>query len=333
MLKYPLRQTLTYPLMGPLQIGAGGGSNPPVNTVAPVISGSFFVGQTLSTTDGTWTGDAVITFTYQWQNAGVNIGGATNNTYVLVAGDDGDSIRCVVTGTNGVGAASANSNAVIAIQTVLWLDAADTGTILSSSNLVSQWNDKSGNGYNATQETGARQPATSVRTLNSKNVIDFTLDGQTDSMVIASGIHSVFSGNFSVFVVFQADTFGNFNRLLGVQSQFSIVASTSFNRWNFYNNSTFTNQAIVSGRDTNPHIFYYKKSTTTLRAASGGVFGTDGTGAAVSPTLVPIGSSSDDPYDGAVAEIIIYSRALSDSEANDVGQYLSAKWGITWTDV
>lgn len=98
--------------------GAGGGAAP-VNTVAPVISGNTQVGQTLTTTDGTWTGDATITFTYQWQRNGVNIASATNNTYVVVEADAGKTnagvaqpITCVVTGTNASGNSTGTSNAL-----------------------------------------------------------------------------------------------------------------------------------------------------------------------------------------------------------------------------
>ncbi len=92
--------------------------NPPVNTVAPVASGTATVGQALSTTNGTWTGDATINFTYQWQRdtAGnlsfSNIGSATSSTYTLVDADDGNKVRCVVTGTNSAGNSSGNSNAL-----------------------------------------------------------------------------------------------------------------------------------------------------------------------------------------------------------------------------
>ncbi len=92
--------------------------NPPVNTVAPVASGTATVGQTLSTTNGTWTGDATISFTYQWQRdtAGnlsfANIGSATSSTYALVDADDGNKVRCVVTGTNASGNSTGNSNAL-----------------------------------------------------------------------------------------------------------------------------------------------------------------------------------------------------------------------------
>jgi len=83
----------------------------PVNTVAPVVSGTATVGQVLSTTNGTWTGTATITYTYQWQRNGVNIATATASTYTLVVADIGNPIRCVVTGTNSYGNSSANSNA------------------------------------------------------------------------------------------------------------------------------------------------------------------------------------------------------------------------------
>ncbi len=44
------------------------------------------------------------------------------------------------------------------LSTALWLDAADAGTITLNGSTVSQWNDKSGNGRNATQSTAANQP-------------------------------------------------------------------------------------------------------------------------------------------------------------------------------
>jgi hypothetical protein len=89
----------------------------PSNTAVPVISGTQKVGNTLSTTSGTWTGDAPITFTYKWQRSNdgssgwADISGATAATYDLVAADDQKYVRSVVTGTNATGSATANSAA------------------------------------------------------------------------------------------------------------------------------------------------------------------------------------------------------------------------------
>lgn len=54
-----------------------------------------------------------------------------------------------------------------------WYDASDTSTITVSGSSVTQWNDKSTNGYNLTQSTGTKQPQSGTTTLNSKNVIAF----------------------------------------------------------------------------------------------------------------------------------------------------------------
>lgn len=91
-------------------------AGPPNNTVAPVVSGTERVGEQLSCSTGTWTGTATISYTYQWQadTAGngtfVDISGATSSTHTLQAAQEGDKVRCVVTGTNSVSAVSANSN-------------------------------------------------------------------------------------------------------------------------------------------------------------------------------------------------------------------------------
>ena len=100
-------------------IAGGTYSSAPINTVAPVVSGTATVGQTLSSTTGTWTGAPTPTFAYQWQRAGSNIGSATSSTYVLVDADAGSAIRCVVTATNVVAAVSANSNATSAVAAIV----------------------------------------------------------------------------------------------------------------------------------------------------------------------------------------------------------------------
>jgi hypothetical protein len=84
----------------------------PVNTVAPVISGTAAVGQTLTTTNGTWTGTPTITFAYQWRRDGANIPGATSSTYVVQVADQGAGITCRVTATNPDGFRAATSNTI-----------------------------------------------------------------------------------------------------------------------------------------------------------------------------------------------------------------------------
>ena len=84
----------------------------PSNTVAPVISGTNTFGSTLTTTDGTFTGTAPITYTYQWRRGGLPIAGQTASTYVIGASDSLAAITCEVTGTNSYGSDSEISNTI-----------------------------------------------------------------------------------------------------------------------------------------------------------------------------------------------------------------------------
>lgn len=87
-----------------------GGKPPPANTVAPAVTGTATVGQTLTTTNGTWTGVATPTYARQWFRGNHPIAGATGATYVLTSADQGYSVFCRVTATDANGAARVNSN-------------------------------------------------------------------------------------------------------------------------------------------------------------------------------------------------------------------------------
>ena len=78
----------------------------PVNTVAPVISGSALVGQTLSSTTGTWLSSPA-SYGYQWRANATNITNATSSTFLLTIAQKGANITCNVTATNFVGTANA----------------------------------------------------------------------------------------------------------------------------------------------------------------------------------------------------------------------------------
>jgi hypothetical protein len=102
-----------------LAISAGIGSARPAvapnNTQPPVITGKAQVGVTLKADNGTFTGTAPITYTYQWRicnetgGACHDITGASGNEYTVKADDTGNTIRVVVTAKNADGTDSATS--------------------------------------------------------------------------------------------------------------------------------------------------------------------------------------------------------------------------------
>ncbi len=92
--------------------GGGAPVVAPTNSAAPSVSGSQPVGSLLTCANGTWTGAP--SFTYQWTRDGVNIAGATAQTYTTVSADSPHNIACNVTGTNGGGSLTVGSSNSIA---------------------------------------------------------------------------------------------------------------------------------------------------------------------------------------------------------------------------
>jgi len=87
----------------------------PGSVVVPTITGTARDGQTLTSSDGFWSGTEPLTYTFQWRRcdgSGSNcadIGGANASTYALTSADVGSTITVQVTATNSVGSASASA--------------------------------------------------------------------------------------------------------------------------------------------------------------------------------------------------------------------------------
>src|SRR5438445_791529 len=101
-----------------LGVIAGNGvaaQNGPYNTSPPTISGSPQIGQTLTVSNGSWSGPGTITFSYQWlrcDNTGGGctfIAGAVSKTYPLTSADVGHSLRARVTARNDNGSTAATT--------------------------------------------------------------------------------------------------------------------------------------------------------------------------------------------------------------------------------
>lgn len=127
-------------------IGRSGGfrsdGNVPVNTVAPVISGSVSIGSTLTSTTGTWTSDTgVIGYLYQWYRGDLPISGATSNSYILVTADLYNNVVCKVaaTDTDGTSAyVSSNTLLISGIPEFMTRVIADGGVFEAESCLLTQ---------------------------------------------------------------------------------------------------------------------------------------------------------------------------------------------------
>lgn len=155
----------------------------PVNTVAPVVSGTATFGQTLSCTTGTWTGIPTPTYTYQWQRVTTPISGATSSTYVLVQADVGSTIRCVVTATNSVAAVSANSNSTATVAaTVPGAPTIGTATATGSTTATVTYTAPASNGgATITSYTATSSPGSITGTLSTSGSGTITITGLSEN--------------------------------------------------------------------------------------------------------------------------------------------------------
>ncbi len=219
---------------------------------------------------------------------------------------------------------------------VLWLDAADAGTLTTNSGgYVSQWSDKSAGGAGTMTKADTEQPLSGAVTLNGLNVLQFSgtdymaggavLTGNDDDYTYiavwrshrTSGGQAVFEqgsgGNQRASMLLVNGRYG-FN---GEANDRHDLAPFSVNEWrmaymevenSWYNNiRLYDNDTYYFGRTGNP-------STLSI--------GTQGSrvGAKV--------LNNSEIFDGEIAEIIVYDRVLTDTERAAVHYYLNSKWAL-----
>jgi hypothetical protein len=101
------------------------GSSAPTNRSLPAVSGSATQGQTLTVTQGGWSGSPAPTVVDQWRRCDpsgqscTTISGATGTSYVVQGADVGSTLEVLETATNQAGSAS--------------LSSAPTGTVTATS--------------------------------------------------------------------------------------------------------------------------------------------------------------------------------------------------------
>jgi hypothetical protein len=214
----------------------------------------------------------------------------------------------------------------------VWLDADDSSTITESSNLVSQWNDKSGNGNHVSQANASEQPLTNTNTIGGKNALSF------DGGDILSANYTVSSGSLTIFIVNKIDVLTSI-----FERNFAISRTTTTEGLinGGANSSTFfmgsrhpENVLLTSTSNTSPNILSYIKSGANSQTfyINGVLVDSDTSGITTfTSQKLEIGGHSSDPiirHDGQIGEFIVYDRALTTTEREQIESYLSDKWGI-----
>jgi len=215
----------------------------------------------------------------------------------------------------------------------LRLDASDTSTITATTQNVTLWADKSGNGYDATTDFGT--PRTGDSTENGLNIIDFT----TDRLFLPSALYTIPNGDNTLFVVSKrASEDGSLDSTIGAASG---VTNEYFQTYsNVAGSQLFTNKSggggsvtFAGATNTDLNIAAMRRDGTTQGISVDGGTEVTNTSATSSATIddffIGTAGSGAFPLNGSIAEIIIYDRNLSTGEITTINQYLANKWGVT----
>ena len=221
----------------------------------------------------------------------------------------------------------------------IWYDANDAGTFTySSSNIISQWGDKSGNSRNATQATVAEQPTRVTSVINGLPVVRF--DGSNDSLGFTNILNS--DTSFTIFWVLRPRNVAN-----GYQPSFSSQTSPDADdgALHYINNSNngasypFQTKSWQTYDNTNTYV----ANTSYLMEfiADGSVFkvfrnGTQestnknvGSAPAYSQTNMAKQNNPGGRFSAFdFGEVLIYTTALSAGDVTTNRNYLNAKWGL-----
>lgn len=240
-----------------------------------------------------------------------------------------NEVQKIYLGTNEVYSAIPVSNdwTPANIATTLWLDASDLSTITESGGFVSEWRDKSTNGYNYTQVLGANQPFTNNRTINGLNVIDF--DGTNSFMQLASGFQA--ETNAMLFIIVNSDTVDGvkrvFNNQVGAGTRFAIyednvfLSSIKFPSFNILSIARNTGEKLIGLYDDGNALgLGYDASYTENDSDDGDVANLD-------KWFLGCYNGSSEFFDGAIAEIVYVKSYDLDTRQKTEG-YLAWKWGL-----
>lgn len=219
---------------------------------------------------------------------------------------------------------------------VSWYDASDTSTITASSNIISQVDDKSGNGFHLNVLTANRTgPKTGIETLNSLNVFTWDTVGQVlenDSFSYDQNSNGLYFAIIFKCIIDNAQDFV----LAGTESV------TAGNRMAVRRNGNVNSLQTIGGSGTGSNIILgsspgsvpegqdflvvskFNGSNSHIRI-DGELVKSGNIGTNVFSSL-NIGSNESEanPIKGYIAEVIFFTES---SDEEKIEGYMAHKWG------
>jgi hypothetical protein len=226
----------------------------------------------------------------------------------------------------------------------MWLDAADSTTLTLSTNKVTAWNDKSGNGYQISQSNSAIQPTISTNALNGLNGIQFSTASYL--FTASSNVVNFTTGTDTTifFVAKNASTNAGWNMISTVWF-ISTGATNGTTRYHFtfnqattpgvtlYANGGLVGRTTVVSPSTNAIVGFSTSSSSTNININGTLTSYAGVSlpTAGSTTSFVLGDGRNDAAvtsDIMIYEMIAFNTQLTTSQRQQVEGYLANKWGL-----
>lgn len=207
-----------------------------------------------------------------------------------------------------------------------WYDAADTSTLTLASGRVSQWNDKSANGYHVTQGTAGNQPLyTGAGTINGITCLQF------DPARIDHLTNTAYAGAaqpYTVFAVVDADNTAAakvafYGSTASTGRGFITLLTTEAASTNFGTTLSGATTGLVSPVLLTSVINGVSSSVyvNSVLDASGDAGANTASDLRIGANQAPLGG-----FSGLIAEIILYHSILSAEDRLANEEHLRRKW-------
>lgn len=222
----------------------------------------------------------------------------------------------------------------------LWLDSNDSETITLNGGTVSQWDDKSGNNYHVSQGTASNQPTLTPNALNSRDVLRFDggdwlqnlvatpVGGSTNRtiFIVANYTGSGIDGIDYLLYLGTAAASPSYGSIFGISQEIAVRVSNGNRIWTTSAGADHMILTVSLDGTNNTDVSAWQNGAALTISSTFGsqTINTNSRFYVGGPT-----STVGNLLEGDIAEVLVYSSALSTSQRQQVESYLSNKWGIS----
>lgn len=214
-----------------------------------------------------------------------------------------------------------------------WYDTTDDSYLTLDGTAITQMLDRSGNGNDTgVQGTASARP---TRTDNQINGLQAAVFDDSDYLDLPSALYTLPEGDSTIFTVVNRAVDGVVDRIIS----FGVSGSTrltlgyaSTEEALFVNNTSFTEVRADADTGVDNIITGFRSGTTQSISVNGGAATTDSNavnGTGVNQGRIGVNPAADSNFlNGIFAELLIFNRALTSTEIDNINTYLSNKYNI-----